>query len=84
MTVELRPVSVTEILDRSLDSVEHQMPNAGVKVERVYAGGVPNVLADEQLCERVFVNLISNAFQAMDGASNGNNKSGKSNSRILA
>jgi signal transduction histidine kinase len=59
-------------VDRSLESVEHQLPNAGVKVERAYAAGIPEVLADEQLCERVFVNLISNAFQAMDGSGDAN------------
>ena len=42
-------------------------PIAGlkVKVERHYAAALPEILADEQLCERVFVNLIMNAYQAM-------------------
>lgn len=65
LSLELRPQRITEILDRSLDSVQHQFPDAGVKVERQYASNLPVILADEQLCERVFVNLITNAYQAM-------------------
>ena len=35
-------------------------------IERRYAPGLPDVRCDQQLCERVFVNLIQNAFQAMN------------------
>jgi two-component system, NtrC family, sensor histidine kinase HydH len=71
LSLELRPQRITEILDRSLESVQHQLPNAGVKVERQYASNLPVILADEQLCERVFVNLITNAYQAMGSRSDG-------------
>jgi two-component system, NtrC family, sensor histidine kinase HydH len=71
LSVELQPRQVTAILDRSLKSVQNQFPEAGVRVERNYAPDLPNVLADEQLCERVFINLITNAFQAMGGVPDG-------------
>ena len=71
LSVELRPQCVTDILDRSIDSVQNQLPNEGVKVQKNYAANLPQVLADEQLCERVFVNLITNAYQAMSGVENG-------------
>lgn len=67
MQIEARPHRINEIVDRALESVEHQFPRASVRVERDYAHALPEVLVDEQLCERVFINLIQNAFQAMDG-----------------
>lgn len=71
MAVELRPLQISGVVDRSLESVQNQYPNAKVKVDRQYAPGLPQVLADEQLCERVFVNLIQNAYQAIENSPNG-------------
>lgn len=68
MQIEARPHPITEIVDRALESVQHQFPQANVRVERDYAAGLPDALVDEQLSERVFINLIQNAFQAMGGA----------------
>jgi signal transduction histidine kinase len=45
--------------------VEAQLPNSNIAVERRYADKLPEIQADEQLCERIFVNLILNAYQAM-------------------
>jgi signal transduction histidine kinase len=72
LSAELQPRRVTEILDRSFESVENQLPGAAVKIERSYATGLPKVLADEPLCERVFINLITNAYQAMESVPAGN------------
>jgi hypothetical protein len=47
--------------------VQAQLPDAKVRVERHYATGLPDILADREFCERMFVNLILNAYQAMDG-----------------
>jgi two-component system, NtrC family, sensor histidine kinase HydH len=69
--VELRPLDISAVAQRALESVEGQLPNANVKVEREYATGLPEILADEQLCERVFVNIIQNAYQAMEGQADG-------------
>jgi two-component system, NtrC family, sensor histidine kinase HydH len=65
--VELSAVQMSQIVDHALESVQNQFQNARVTVERDYAAGLPEVLADPQLCEQVFINLITNAFQAMDG-----------------
>ncbi|MGH9713877.1 MAG: two-component system sensor histidine kinase NtrB [Candidatus Acidiferrales bacterium] len=65
--LEFQPLQVSTLVERALEMVQTQMPNAQVRVERQYAGGLPDVRADSQLCEQVFVNLILNAFQAMDG-----------------
>ncbi len=63
--LEVRPLKIAEVLDRSLESVQSQLPDSRVKVERSYADPLPEILADGQLCERIFVNLILNALQAM-------------------
>lgn len=68
--LQVRPVQISGIVDHALESVQHQLPNTPVKVTRDYADGLPEILADEQLCEQVFVNLILNALQAM-GAQGG-------------
>ena len=65
--LELRPEHISEIVDRALELVRAQFPEAKVAVERQYARDLPEIQADRQLCEQVFVNLITNAFQAMDG-----------------
>ena len=66
--LDLQPLRIQDVLERALESVQSQSPNAKVRVERHYAPVLPKVLADEQLCESVFVNLIQNAYQAMETA----------------
>ena len=65
--LELQPENIAEIVDRALESAAASFPNTKVKIERQYAPGLPEIEADRQLCEQVFVNLITNAFQAMEG-----------------
>jgi nitrogen-specific signal transduction histidine kinase len=72
--LELRPENVAEIVDQALAAAIASFPNAKVKIERQYAPTLPEIQADHQLCEQVFVNLITNAFQAMEaqeGATSG-------------
>jgi signal transduction histidine kinase len=71
MSVQLQPHQIADIVERSIGTVESHLPGGGVRIERSYAAGLPKIPVDEQLCESVFVNLITNAFQAMDGAANG-------------
>lgn len=63
--LDLQPVDVAAVVDRALESVRTQLPDAKVIVGREYAGGLAPIQADEQLCEQVFVNLALNAYQAM-------------------
>src|SRR5579862_1028453 len=63
--LELRPERISEIVDRALEAATASFPNAGVKIDRQYAPNLPEIPADPQLCEQVFVNLITNAIQAM-------------------
>jgi two-component system, NtrC family, sensor histidine kinase HydH len=65
--LELRPTQLSAIVDHVLETVRSQFPDAKVSIERDYASGTPDVMVDGQLCEQIFVNLITNAYQAMDG-----------------
>jgi signal transduction histidine kinase len=66
--LQLQPVSPAALVDRALDTVQAQFPEAKIAVERRYADDLPQIQADEQLCEQVFVNLICNAYESMNGA----------------
>jgi len=63
--LELHAQDISKIVEQSLELVQNQLPGAGVKIERDYARDLPDVQVDAQFCERIFVNLILNAFQAM-------------------
>lgn len=63
--LDLKPVDVRQVVDRALDVARHRYPEAHVSVERNFAADLPSVLADEQMCEQVFANLILNAYEAM-------------------
>jgi nitrogen-specific signal transduction histidine kinase len=71
LNVELQPLQISSVLDRCLESAHAQFPHSPVQVQRDYAPRIPEILADDQLCERVFANLIVNAYQAMDPAPGG-------------
>jgi nitrogen-specific signal transduction histidine kinase len=66
--LNFQPQRVSEVVDRALDFAARQFPSAKVVVVRHYAENLPPARLDAQLCEQVFINLIVNAYQAMDGA----------------
>lgn len=73
----LSSVNLPAIVERALESAHSRYPNANVVVVRRFAENLPQVLADEQLCEQVFVNLILNAYEAMGAQEeNGTQKCG--------
>ena len=58
------------LLDRVLQIVAgrfaaEQATGKPVRVERHYASGLPSVPLDESLCEQAFLNLVQNAYEAM-------------------
>jgi nitrogen-specific signal transduction histidine kinase len=63
--LDLQAVDAPALVDRALESVRAQFPNTNISVERRHAENLPKILADEQLCEQVFVNLICNAYEAI-------------------
>jgi signal transduction histidine kinase len=71
---EPHPADLTALLDRVLQIVagrfskplnDKQATGKPVRVERHYASGLPPVPLDESLCEQAFLNLVQNAYEAM-------------------
>ncbi|MBZ5549105.1 MAG: hypothetical protein LAO22_14295 [Acidobacteriia bacterium] len=63
---ELHPTDLTALLDRVLKTVADRWTGKPVAVERDYAGNLPPVPMDESLCEQAFLNLVHNAYEAME------------------
>jgi signal transduction histidine kinase len=63
--LELEPQSIVDVVERALKSVAAQWSGPAVQVERAYESGLPLVSMDEDFCERIFVNLAQNAYEAM-------------------
>jgi len=60
------PANLVALLDRVLQIVAGRFNGKDVRVERYYASGLPPVLLDESLCEQAFLNLVQNAYEAME------------------
>ena len=61
-----RLVSVTSLLDQSLDLLRPEANRLSLRVLRHYARNVPGVRTDPQLLEQIFVNLLKNAMDAIE------------------
>lgn len=68
LRTETRLQQVTALLDQALNSVAVQWQGGKVIVQREYGRDLPLVPLDEKLCEQVFLNLVQNAYEAMDAA----------------
>lgn len=58
-------VSMIDVIEQSLGFCEHLLDEAGVLVERSYAEDLPPVEAVRSQLQQIFVNLVTNATQAM-------------------
>ena len=63
---DLTPLDITTVLDRALNDVAQFWKGAPVKVEKNYQPNLPLVPMDESLCEQAFVNIVQNAYDAMN------------------
>lgn len=63
---ELHPTDLTALLDRVLKTVADRWTGKPVSVEHDYASDMPLIPMDESLCEQAFLNLVHNAYEAME------------------
>jgi len=67
LNAQPQPGDLIALLDRVLQIVADRFTGKqAVRVERRYAGGLPLVPLDESLCEQAFLNLVQNAYEAME------------------
>jgi len=60
------PVVLSEVLDTSLSFLREKLRKRGIEVERAY-DEIPVVVGDSDKLQQLFLNLILNAVDAMDG-----------------
>ncbi len=61
----LRPVDVKTVLEATCALVEHKFALHNVKIIKGYDPHLPEIMADDNQLQQVFVNIILNAYQAM-------------------
>jgi len=67
MNIQLKPVSLEAFIKRSLEMVEGQANDKGIRIETRYSPEVGNTLIDPDLINQVLLNLYLNSFDAMEG-----------------
>ncbi len=61
------PVDLHGLLDRALEASSHYIEQGGIELERRYAPGQPMILGLTRNLMEAFINVITNACQAMAG-----------------
>jgi two-component system sensor histidine kinase HydH len=63
---EKHPEEITPLVERALTAARERWPESKVEVERQYDASLAPVPVDAGLCEQVFLNLVMNAYEAMN------------------
>lgn len=66
--LEERPEQILPLIERALKAARDRWPDAAVEVQRQFASDLPEIIIDGELIERVFTNLVNNAYEAMGAA----------------
>ena len=66
--VRLAPVNIHRLLESVLELVAHDPVRRDVELKREFDPSIPEVMLDADRMTQVFLNLVHNALQAMDGA----------------
>lgn len=60
-------LDIHEILDRSLSIMENQEIFQNIDLKKIFASRLPKIIADSTQLQQVFMNIILNAAEAMNG-----------------
>ncbi len=66
MNLHLKPVRLEDLIDRVLSFHRKEAEYRGISVSLDVAEDVPSIVSDPGRLQQIFLNLIGNAFQAMD------------------
>jgi two-component system NtrC family sensor kinase len=66
---EKGPTAINQVLDDTLELRGYELRVRGIDVRREYDESLPDTMADAHQLQQVFLNLITNAEQAMEKAS---------------
>ncbi len=64
---EMTPIDIRDIVEKSLFIIEGQSMFQNIRIEKIFASGLPLVVGDSAQLQQVFMNIILNAAEAMDG-----------------
>ena len=64
---EMSWINLNDVVDRSMAIVEGQALFQNIKINKKYASSLPKIVADGSQLQQVFMNIIINAAEAMDG-----------------
>jgi two-component system NtrC family sensor kinase len=65
---EKGPTSIIQVLDDTLELRSYELRVRGIEITRDYDEAVPDTMADAHQLQQVFLNLLTNAEQAMERA----------------
>jgi len=68
---ERSPVIVDDVLDSTLKILAYELQSRNIESRISLAGNLPPTMADANQLQQVFVNLVSNAYEAMQEAGSG-------------
>ena len=63
----LRPTDLLQLLDETLANIAGSLDKQGIQVEKVLGEPIPKCPVDPDQVKQVFLNILLNAVQAMDG-----------------
>lgn len=67
-TLNISPISVDELIINVLKLVEYSANKKGIEIVKKISNKIPKIMADRNKIEQVFLNIILNAIQAMNGS----------------